>query len=237
MSEYECFMRQMDVIAPSEIPPITIIGSGASGSGIGVVAGKLGSQNITLYDGDIVELHNISNQYFSGNTLGRNKAGALREEIMRLAPPLMKPMVMSIEDMFTEESDVHSPIVFLCVDGIESRELVFNRLTECSNVKWIIETRMSAEYYEVNTINMNNEQEIDGWKRSLEGPMREEPCTERSVIYTVMLMSARAVYHMKKIVKLQPVPLHYSENLSSELTGPYIEWRTGEHPRDRIGRN
>ena len=232
---YDCYMRQIDVISPDEIPPITIIGSGASGTGIGVIAGKLGCQNITIWDGDQVELHNVSNQYFSGNSIGINKATALRTEIMRLAPVLMTPSIISMEEMFEENSDISSQIVFLCVDGIENRRSVFNRLTECTDVRWIIETRMSAEYYEVNTIDMSSDEEKASWLESLDGPMREEPCTARSVIYTIMLMSARAVYFMKKIAKNDPVPKHYSENLNNSITPPYIEWRLGEDPRRNIG--
>ena len=42
--------------------PVTIIGAGATGSWLALMLAKLGIQDITVYDFDVVEEHNVPNQ-------------------------------------------------------------------------------------------------------------------------------------------------------------------------------
>lgn len=225
---YQNYMRQMDIIRPDETPPITIIGSGASGSGVGIIAGKLGVQNITIYDGDSVEPHNVPNQYYGTEHIGRNKARALMEEIYRLTPGDMRPNVLSIDRFWEEADEIYTPYVFMCVDSLELRGRIMEAVRSNPRVRWVIDTRMAAEYYEVITVDMGNESEIMEFMEGLLGEVREEVCTARSVIYTVMIMAGRAVLHFKKLVKGENVPKVYWEDLAHPIVPAYREWRGSE---------
>jgi molybdopterin/thiamine biosynthesis adenylyltransferase len=227
-------MRQIGLIRPEEIPPITIVGAGSAGTGIAVVATKLGVNDMTIWDADEVATHNISNQYFKGDSIGMKKVEALKEEIERLSPIGFMPMI-TIHDKFLEESDsVNSPIVFMCVDGMENRRRVMDVLIRSQHPEWAIDSRMSGEYLELRTVKLHQPSEVEEYYKSLEGETREEPCSARSVIYTIMQMSARAVLYMKNIVKNKPVPLVYTENLGDDRIVPYHRWRAGEKPMERM---
>jgi hypothetical protein len=222
------FLRQMDVITPTETRAVTIIGTGAIGSAIGIFSGKMGVQNMTLIDGDMVERHNIPNQYFGYEHVGRSKAEALYEEIRRYTPDNMKPLLTYYDEMFTEESDIHTPIVMMCVDGLDTRRMVINRLREISSVEWVIDVRMAAQYYEIITIDMNNEEEIDKFIESTFEEAMEAPCTNRAVIFTVAIAGGYATAFMKDLMKgnYDNVPKIMYESLDHIRTFPrVIGWR------------
>ena len=61
--------------------PITIIGVGATGSWLTLMLAKLGIKDITVYDFDVVEEHNIANQAFCIHQIDKEKVIALSDII------------------------------------------------------------------------------------------------------------------------------------------------------------
>jgi tRNA A37 threonylcarbamoyladenosine dehydratase len=61
------FLRQLDIADPSQFKdkPVTVIGAGGIGAAMVVALAKTGFENITVYDFDTVEEHNLPNQLFS----------------------------------------------------------------------------------------------------------------------------------------------------------------------------
>ncbi len=58
------YIRQQDIINKASLVPVSILGCGASGSALGLQLAKLGVPMLGLWDADIVEEHNLSNQYY-----------------------------------------------------------------------------------------------------------------------------------------------------------------------------
>jgi hypothetical protein len=58
------FLRQLDIADPSQFKykPVTVIGAGEIGAATVVALAKTGFENITVYDFDTVEEHNLPNQ-------------------------------------------------------------------------------------------------------------------------------------------------------------------------------
>jgi hypothetical protein len=124
----------------------------------------------------------------------------------------------------------------MCVDGFDNRKKVMDViLKENSNVEWVIDSRMAGEYYELRTVKTHQPSEVNEWYESLKGEAREEPCTARSVIYTVMEMSARGTLYLKKIAKGEVVPMIYSEHLGVDTMPVYRKYRMGEEIKTRLG--
>jgi hypothetical protein len=234
----ESYMRQLGIIRPDELPSLTIIGAGAAGTGVAIVAGKLGVRKMDIWDFDTVSTHNISNQYFKGNSIDMKKVEAIKEEIERLSPVGMMPII-NIHDKPFETGDrveVDSSIVMMCVDGFDNRKSVMDVLIrENDGVEWVVDSRMSGEYYELRTVKTHQPSEVDEFFTSLEGEAREEPCTARSVIYTVMAMASRAMLYVKKIAKSEVVPMVYSEHLGLDTMPVYRKYRVGEEIKTRLG--
>ena len=58
------FLRQLDIADPSKFKdkPVTVIGAGGIGAATAVALAKTGFENITVYDFDTLEEHNIPSQ-------------------------------------------------------------------------------------------------------------------------------------------------------------------------------
>ena len=222
----------MDVIDPSQILPITIIGCGSSGSAIGMVYAKMGGQMITLYDADMIESHNIPNQWYSQRYIGRNKAEVLDEVLRDITPSDMQPNIFTNTRHY-QEGDMVSGITILCVDSIETRKSIFEEFRKSFKGDWLLDTRMASQFYEIYTIKMDNQKNVEEYAESLDLEMDEAPCTNRSVIYTPMLMASRVVWMIKRISRNEPVFNHYMEDLSNILFGTIKDWREGEEPQPR----
>lgn len=229
----QSYTRQLGILDPLDIPPITIVGCGASGSAIGIILSKLGAKSITIWDGDKIDFHNIPNQYYAGNTIGKYKADALKEELERIAPVNMMPIVDAHNKFFGDEDSISTPYVFLCADGFENRRNIMNRLKTIPEVKWVIDTRMSGEYFEVWTVKMDDQDEFKEYIDSTFEEAREEPCTARSIIYTIMMMAGKAVSTYKKIIKNKPVPKRYMEDVNNDLYPVLSVYRKGETKKER----
>src|SRR3989344_5433153 len=77
------FWRQLDIFSPDKFKtPITVIGAGATGSYIVWLLAKMGCRDITVYDFDKVENHNLPNQIYSPSSVGKKKVDALAETIL-----------------------------------------------------------------------------------------------------------------------------------------------------------
>ena len=83
--------RHMELFNPYEFKtPITIIGAGATGSWLALALAKLGVEDITVWDFDIVEEHNIPNQAFGIQNIGFPKVTALQGNIKRDTNTMIK---------------------------------------------------------------------------------------------------------------------------------------------------
>lgn len=77
--------RHLDVFDPYKFgdTPVTVVGCGATGSWLVLQLAKLGISNITVYDFDVVEEHNIPNQLFGLYNVGHYKVLALQDYIQQ----------------------------------------------------------------------------------------------------------------------------------------------------------
>lgn len=224
--EDQFYIRQRDIIDKAQLKPITVIGCGASGSGLGIQLAKLGVPMMELYDGDSVEEHNLPNQYYPNSSLGKNKAVALKEVIEQYTPMELLPIVHAHDKFFENGEEILSEIVFMAVDGFDNRRLVFDELVKHPIVKWIIDTRMGAEYFEVITIKTSEVSEKGRYRRTLEGEPLPLPCTGRSVIYNAMCMGGFALSLFVKMIRDagERIPFKIGYDLRNH-TPPLIEWR------------
>ena len=80
----ERYKRQYDFVKFDELKlPIHVIGAGGVGSWTALLLAKMGCQDITVYDMDEVEDHNVASQFYSEDQLGMNKLDALKENVKK----------------------------------------------------------------------------------------------------------------------------------------------------------
>lgn len=126
---------------------IHIIGCGAIGSHVAEQLVRYGLTKITLYDFDTVEPHNIANQLFTGEDIGKTKVRALANYLYKINPEVASGIKLA-EEGYTGQR--LSGYVFLCVDNIDLRREIATACKGNAFVKGMFDFRMrltDAQHY------------------------------------------------------------------------------------------
>lgn len=174
-------MRQLDIAHPEKLAakPVTIIGAGGIGSFTGQFLAKMGITDITVFDFDGVEEHNLPNQMYPQDSLGLPKAKALMSEIERLDPAVQ---VTVRDERVTGETQL-SGIVISAVDSLPARKEIWKAVKMNMSVELFIDARMGAEIGHVRAVRPIKPKEIARFEQSMEGKGVELPCTAKAIVY------------------------------------------------------
>ena len=126
---------------------VHIIGCGAIGSTVAEMLTRFGITKITLYDFDDVEPHNIANQMFTQEDIGKKKVRAVAEYLRKINPDIVKDLKV-VEDGYTGQR--LSGYIFLCVDNIDLRRTIAEACKDNPYVKGMFDFRMrltDAQHY------------------------------------------------------------------------------------------
>lgn len=165
-------MRHQQIFDPfAHNPPITIVGAGATGSRIWLALVELGLTNIEVWDFDKIEPHNIANQIYGKQDVGKYKVDALRDyytfKTGEEPPRSMKFYNMEVGPKIQNSGLLFTPsIVFLLTDTMTSRRQIFNEYI-AGKCPFMIETRMASSYGNVYTVNPFDQNASQKWIDSL----------------------------------------------------------------------
>ena len=196
--------RQMDIVSPKDLSkyPVTVIGAGGIGSFTVQALTKMGVSNLTVYDPDIVELHNIANQGYRTEDIGQTKVEALKTICKQMSGVEIK----AIPEKFSRQRV--SGIVISGVDSMAARIDIWGGLKYNSTVCFYIDARMGVQVTRVHTVRPWNVTEFAQFEKNLypDDLAAQEPCTAQSVIYTVYGTASFLANMVKRIAKGDPVP-------------------------------
>jgi molybdopterin/thiamine biosynthesis adenylyltransferase len=153
-------LRHINVFLPETFgdTPIHIIGCGATGSKIAISIAKLGITTLHLWDDDVVESHNIANQAYSLNDIGKSKVDALSSIIKEhtgLIPICHNEKV---------KNQKLSGVIFVLTDTMASRKEIFENCIKLNlSVQLLIETRMGTDNGRVYSINPSNPSQVEDY--------------------------------------------------------------------------
>ena len=174
------FQRQLDIVAPEQLAfPIVVIGAGAVGSATVVTLAKMGCSDITVWDDDLLEEHNIPNQLCKPAMVGRPKVEALRELTLELTEVAIK-----VENRRYRGQKLRG-LVIAAVDSMDARQVIWKRVKLDVDIPLLIDARMGAEFARLYTIHPCRPEEIDFYEANLYSSSQAErlPCSARSIIY------------------------------------------------------
>jgi hypothetical protein len=126
---------------------IHIVGCGSVGSTIAENLARCGVTKMTLWDFDKVENHNIVNQMFNQNDVGKLKVEALKDMLVDINPEIADGIDMKPEGW---QGKMMSGYIFLCVDSIELRREIVEKHMDSPYVKAVFDFRTlleSAQHY------------------------------------------------------------------------------------------
>lgn len=138
---------------------IHIIGVGATGSWLALGLAKLGLSNITVWDFDSIEEHNIANQAYNIGSVGQKKVAALANMIKEATGTSINIHPVKFINQRL------SGIVFLMVDTMKTRKEIWDNCIKMKPaVKLLIEPRMGLDVgriYNVNPCNLTHIKEYE----------------------------------------------------------------------------
>lgn len=126
---------------------IHIVGCGSVGSTLAENLSRCGVTKMTLWDFDTVEAHNIVNQMFRQQDVGKLKVEALKDILMDINPEIKDDVELKPKGW---EGKLMSGYIFLCVDNIELRRTIVEKHMDSPYVKAVFDFRTlleSAQHY------------------------------------------------------------------------------------------
>lgn len=199
--------KSYDFFKPESVTErIHIIGCGAVGSTIGELIARTGLTNIVLYDFDTVEAHNIANQMFTSDDIGRNKAEALKDLMVKINPDAERDIKVVTKGYTGQRI---SGYVFLAVDNIDLRRKICQDNLKNRYIKAVFDVRIRLEDAQHYAADWKNEEMVSNLLASMnfthEEAQAETPrsaCNlELSIAPTVRDICAKAVINFMNFAK------------------------------------
>jgi glycine/D-amino acid oxidase-like deaminating enzyme len=174
------FLRQLDILPPEKLAfPIIVIGAGAIGSAAVVTLAKMGCTDITVWDDDTIEEHNVSNQMCLVQKIGSPKTSAL----VMLTQLLSGLTIKTRPERYRGQA--LSGVVIAAADNMEARQETWKRVKMNPKIPLLIDARMGAEFARIYSIHPMNPDEADFYEQNLYSAEEAErlPCSARAIIY------------------------------------------------------
>ena len=178
------YLRNKDLIDQSRLDRITVIGAGGIGSSLLQNAAIMGFKNITVWDPDMLEEHNLSTTSWPEIYLNQPKVLAA-EKTCKL---LNKNVNIKKRDVFWETGHTLTNKVFLTPDNMECRLAVYKQWKENPNREFLIDMRMGALGYEIITVTRESDYFMDSYLPS--NKIADDPCTAKHTIFCGSLASS-----------------------------------------------
>ena len=182
------FIMQLDLVTCDLNVPVCIIGAGGIGSVTALTLAKLGVTDITVYDDDKVEEHNLPNQIYREQDIGKLKVAAWYEIIRDFTGVRIKPAPRLWD---ASDEDYTEPVVLIsAVDNMLTRRKAFEAYAASGTVKVFMDGRMGAnqiEVYACTNETDNAQYKTVLWTDAETSPL---PCTSKATMYTVLTIAS-----------------------------------------------
>jgi molybdopterin/thiamine biosynthesis adenylyltransferase len=178
---------------------ITVIGAGSVGSFTTLCLAKMGFDDITVYDADLIEVHNLPNQFYRMADLNHFKVIALRNIISEFENINIK----TVNQFFNPtEHQITTPIIISAVDSIAARRRIVQAIDPA--IHTYIDSRMGGELMRVYSI--NSTERMTEYLTTLREPTEEIRCTMRTILYNVLTIAGIITSLVRKSAVNQSIP-------------------------------
>ena len=207
------FLRQQDVVDAEKLSSVqvTLIGLGSIGSVTGLYLAKMGVVNLTTFDADVVDIHNVSNQAYGMSDVGLLKANAFSI--------LVENQTSVLPNAIGTHHDGRqlSGIVISAVDSMKSRESIWKSIRGQTGVQLYIDARMGLETLVVYAVRPQIREDRVRYSQSIIPDDRayQEPCTARTVCYTPLMAASVVCNFVKRFVNQEHAPSQVTLDLAT----------------------
>jgi hypothetical protein len=196
------YHRQLTLLPPDRAQQaITVIGAGGIGSVLTLCLAKMGCGNITLYDDDVVEDHNLPSQMFDPEQLGEKKVAAVADTVEAFTRTVIK----SIPERWDGTA---TPIVLSAVDSMAARQEIYDVLKTKYGVALYIDARMGAEMLRTFALQPADPDQQRRYEKTLypDAEASEEECTAKAIAYNTFVVGGVVASMVKHFLMDQPYP-------------------------------
>ena len=181
------FIRQQDIIPQERLAKlaVTVIGCGAVGSFTVLTLAKMGITDITVYDGDKVEEHNLPSQWYRPDHVGMNKTDALWDILVDFTGVELKA-----NDHHYSRQALRG-IVICCVDTMDTRLKIWREVKKFEPELYL-DARMGAEVGKVLVVEPSLLSSSRKYEEELypSSEAFQAPCTAKATIYCACGLAA-----------------------------------------------
>lgn len=197
------YNRQLELFNPNHFKEsVHVIGAGATGSWLVLMLAKMGIKDISVYDYDVIEEHNIPNQLYGPNSVGKPKVNELQKIVFQQTGIRIKALNKKIES----SADVANMngYIFVLVDSMSFRKSIYTDIKKRFDMGVIrlIETRMGLEHGRIYSINPRNKTEQEKYEATLytdEDSVTSACGSSQSIAITAIGISQLAIWEMLKV--------------------------------------
>jgi ThiF family protein len=199
------FWRQLDIVDPAQhlLFPVSVIGCGGIGSPTVLALAKMGCNRISIWDDDRVEDHNLPNQLYRVDDVGKLKVDSLSSAVLDFTGV----------DLVRFPARVHpgselQGVIISGVDTMQARNDIWQAVRYQPSVEVYVDARMGAEVCRIYTIRPTDPDDVAYYERTLytDGEAQETPCTARAIIYNVFMIAALIGSQVKKFARGEVFP-------------------------------
>jgi molybdopterin-synthase adenylyltransferase len=203
--------RYKDIIPPERLACLgcSVIGVGAIGRQVAIQLAAMGVPRLQIIDHDVVDEVNLGTQGYFADDVGRPKVDATGDIVHSLNPMLD---LQTHQERYAKSMEV-LPVVFCCVDSIQTRRHIFDAVHRTSQL--FIDARMAAEVLRVLTV--TSPLSAARYRGTLFDPSEahRDGCTSKSTIYCASIAAGIMVGQQARWLRGLPTDTDVSINLLS----------------------
>ncbi|MFI5379018.1 MAG: ThiF family adenylyltransferase [Tepidisphaerales bacterium] len=212
-------IRQREIVPPEKLAACSpiVIGVGAIGRQVAVQLVAVGVSRLTFIDFDTVGVENLAPQAYWPADIGRPKVTATAGLCRQINPecevtPLNERFRRSMaKDLSALTAGSSRPVVFACVDSMETRKLIWETLRGRCGL--VVDGRMAAEVIRVLAVDRPATDTYYATTLFAEAEAFAGSCTAKSTVYTASIAAGLMLSQFTRWLRGLPVDRDLSLNL------------------------
>lgn len=194
---------------------VTVVGAGGIGSPTIMGLARMGIPNISVYDDDNVEPHNVVAQNYELEHVGAGKAESITELARKVSVAKIKPY----KHLVTNEDTLLGNIVVSAVDSMNSRKAIYEAAKGSPTVQWIVDGRLGGELIVVHTVNIRNSEQVEYYLSDDvmfdDSEVVSNSCTSRAIFDVSYAIAALIMRSVRRILTDEDVERQQMLNMKT----------------------
>lgn len=220
------YSRQSALVTCDMSTPILVVGAGGIGSFTVLTLAKMGFENITVFDMDTVEEHNLPNQFYRQSDIGAKKVDVLNDIVFDFTGIAITPWSIEFTKDFNEFIDIRPAVIISAVDSMSARKLIYEVFQESGRADLFVDGRMGADQSEVYVVRKGDRTTEDFYASRLwpDAETAPVPCTSKATMYNVLSIASMIANNVRlNLVGEHPADAVVLDNRNLRMYYPKLE--------------